>query len=218
VNEPAGQFESFHAVTFPSRAATSARTILSPCEKARDRWVLCAPANGGLSAQVSAEKPILSPWASRLTVTASCHSATVWAAAGAPSGRRDKAAIHYPRRPDERPINFKPSHVRPQTLFYGIVTAQARSYEYVAVAEAPTAELKPAAPFEEHASSDLAALPAVPAARVSPAGILLDRGWGRAAQVGEDGGPIKVIIRQIVDIAGEAEPLLIEHEPLRKSK
>jgi hypothetical protein len=40
-----------------------------------------------------------------------------------------------------------------------------------------------------------------PAARVSAAGILLDRGWGRAAQAhtGEDGGDIRVVIRQIVE-------------------
>jgi hypothetical protein len=55
-----------------------------------------------------------------------------------------------------------------------------------------------------------------PAARVSAAGILLERGWGRAAQVHSDadGGPIRVIIRQIVDITGEtkSEPALIEHD------
>jgi hypothetical protein len=55
------------------------------------------------------------------------------------------------------------------------------------------------------------AIPA--AARVSAAGILLDRGWGRAPQVhsGEDGGDIRVIIRQIIDVTGEAGPVLIEH-------
>jgi hypothetical protein len=59
-----------------------------------------------------------------------------------------------------------------------------------------------------------------PAARVSAAGILLDRGWGRAPQVhnSEDGGSIQVIIRQIVDVTGEAEPVLIEHEPDRGSR
>ena len=43
---------------------------------------------------------------------------------------------------------------------------------------------------------------AVPsAARVSAAGILLDRGWGRAPQphAGEDGGDLRVTIRQIVE-------------------
>ena len=51
-------------------------------------------------------------------------------------------------------------------------------------------------------------------ARVSAASALLDRGWGRAPQVhsGEDGGSIQVIIRQIVDVPGEAMPGLIEHE------
>ena len=53
-----------------------------------------------------------------------------------------------------------------------------------------------------------------PGARVSAAGILLDRGWGRAPQVhnDEDGGSIQVIIRQIVDVMPEAEPVLIEHD------
>jgi hypothetical protein len=39
------------------------------------------------------------------------------------------------------------------------------------------------------------------AARVSAASALLDRGWGRAPQshVGEDGGDIRVTIRQIVE-------------------
>jgi hypothetical protein len=51
------------------------------------------------------------------------------------------------------------------------------------------------------------------AARVMAANSILDRGWGRPAQVhsGEDGGSIQVIIRQIADITGEAEPVLIEH-------
>jgi hypothetical protein len=56
---------------------------------------------------------------------------------------------------------------------------------------------------------------AVPAAaRVSAAGILLDRGWGKAPQAlsGEDGGSIQVIIRSIADTTEESEPLLIEHE------
>jgi|SRR6476620_5919070 len=51
-------------------------------------------------------------------------------------------------------------------------------------------------------------------ARVSAAQALLDRGWGRAAQVhsGEDGGNIQIVIRQIVDVTGVAEPVLIEHD------
>ena len=40
-----------------------------------------------------------------------------------------------------------------------------------------------------------------PAARVSAAGILLDRGWGRAPQphAGEDGKDIRVTIRKMVE-------------------
>ena len=51
-------------------------------------------------------------------------------------------------------------------------------------------------------------------ARVSAAHALLDRGWGKAIQphAGEDGGDIRVVIRQIIDSAEESEPLLIEHE------
>ena len=59
---------------------------------------------------------------------------------------------------------------------------------------------------------------AVPAAaRVSAAGILLDRGWGKAIQphTGEEGGDIRVVIRQIIDSTEESEPLLIEHETPR---
>ena len=52
------------------------------------------------------------------------------------------------------------------------------------------------------------------AARVSAASILLDRGWGKAVQMHSDadGGPIQVVIRQIVDVCGEAEPVLIDHD------
>ena len=57
------------------------------------------------------------------------------------------------------------------------------------------------------------------AARVSAAQALLDRGWGRAPQVHrEDGGDIQIIIRHIADTTGEAEPMLIEHEPDRGSR
>jgi len=40
-----------------------------------------------------------------------------------------------------------------------------------------------------------------PAARVTAAGILLDRGWGRAPQphTGEGGSDIRIVIRQIID-------------------
>ena len=34
---------------------------------------------------------------------------------------------------------------------------------------------------------------------LSAASALLDRGWGRAPQVGEDGGDIRITIRQIVE-------------------
>jgi hypothetical protein len=58
---------------------------------------------------------------------------------------------------------------------------------------------------------------AAPAAvGVSAANALLDRGWGRAPQVhtGDDGGDIRIIIRQLFD--DKEEPLLIEHETLDK--
>jgi hypothetical protein len=43
-----------------------------------------------------------------------------------------------------------------------------------------------------------------PAARVAAASALLDRGWGKPAQmhVGEDGGDIKVTIRTILEGTG----------------
>jgi hypothetical protein len=51
-------------------------------------------------------------------------------------------------------------------------------------------------------------------ARVASARELLDRGWGKAAThvVGEDGGDIKITIRQIIEIAGQSEPITIEHD------
>ena len=53
-----------------------------------------------------------------------------------------------------------------------------------------------------------------PAARVQAANILLDRGWGKAIQphTGEDSGDIRVVIRQIIDVTGQAAPVLIEHD------
>ena len=44
---------------------------------------------------------------------------------------------------------------------------------------------------------------APPSARIQAIAILLDRGWGRAPQAhtGEDGGDIRVVIRQIVEAA-----------------
>lgn len=54
-----------------------------------------------------------------------------------------------------------------------------------------------------------------PAARVVAANSLLDRGWGKPDQVhaGPDGGPIQVIIRQILENVEQSDPLLIEHDP-----
>lgn len=54
------------------------------------------------------------------------------------------------------------------------------------------------------------------AAHVSAASGLLDRGWGSAPQshVGEHGGDIRIVIRQIS--GDEEEPLLLEHEPPEK--
>jgi len=56
-------------------------------------------------------------------------------------------------------------------------------------------------------------------ARVAASQALLDRGWGRPPQVhsGEDGGDLRITIRQIVDITGDTERL-IEHEPDRRSR
>ena len=55
-------------------------------------------------------------------------------------------------------------------------------------------------------------------ARVAACGALLDRGWGKQAQMhtGEDGGDIQIVIRQIARSGDEEEPLLLEHEPLEK--
>ena len=40
-----------------------------------------------------------------------------------------------------------------------------------------------------------------PSARVQAAGLLLERGWGKAAQpiTGEDGGEITIVIRRLMD-------------------
>ena len=52
-------------------------------------------------------------------------------------------------------------------------------------------------------------------ARVVAANSVLDRGWGKADQnqrvVGDDGGPIRVIIRQLIDNVDETAPIVIEH-------
>jgi hypothetical protein len=60
---------------------------------------------------------------------------------------------------------------------------------------------------------------APPAARVAAVTALFDRGWGKAIQphVGDDGGSnLRVVIRHITDVIGEAEPVLIEHKALGK--
>jgi hypothetical protein len=53
-----------------------------------------------------------------------------------------------------------------------------------------------------------------PAARVTAAGMLLDRGWGRAPQehTGPGGGDISVVIRHIIDSVDETEMKTIEHD------
>jgi hypothetical protein len=57
---------------------------------------------------------------------------------------------------------------------------------------------------------------APPSARAFAATSLLDRGWGKAPQqlTGEDGGDIRVTIRQILVNATQSEPdpLTIEHD------
>jgi hypothetical protein len=60
----------------------------------------------------------------------------------------------------------------------------------------------------------IARSPKAPAsARVVAALGLIDRGWGKAPQqlTGEDGGDIRITIRQIIANAVETEPELIEH-------
>jgi hypothetical protein len=56
-----------------------------------------------------------------------------------------------------------------------------------------------------------------PAARVTAAIALLDRGYGKPLQdhTGDDGGDIRVTIRQIVQRVGEPrETKIIEHKPI----
>ena len=56
---------------------------------------------------------------------------------------------------------------------------------------------------------------APPGARVAAAAELLDRGWGKSAQVHSDpdGGPIQVVIRQLIETVDEKPMKTIEHEP-----
>jgi hypothetical protein len=54
-------------------------------------------------------------------------------------------------------------------------------------------------------------------ARAFAANSLLDRGWGKAPQqlVGEDGGDIRIVIRQIIENVAQTvddDPKLIEHD------
>jgi hypothetical protein len=52
------------------------------------------------------------------------------------------------------------------------------------------------------------------AARVSAAGILLDRGWGKAPQPhsGEGSGEIRIIVRRLSEESESDDPKVIEHE------
>jgi hypothetical protein len=53
---------------------------------------------------------------------------------------------------------------------------------------------------------------APPSARVQAIGILLDRGWGKAVQpiAGDDGEPLTIVIRQILEHAPDADPVPID--------
>ena len=54
-------------------------------------------------------------------------------------------------------------------------------------------------------------------ARVVAANSLLDRGWGKPDQphTGQDGGPLRVIIRQLTVNVEENAPIVIDHEPVK---
>ena len=61
----------------------------------------------------------------------------------------------------------------------------------------------------------IASAPKAPeSARVTASIALLDRGWGKPAATitGADGGPLTVIIRQLIDITQEDDTKLIEHD------
>ena len=83
----------------------------------------------------------------------------------------------------------------------------------------PAVDLKSIARI--HTESAIRTLAAIMAQAKQPAGArviaaqtLLDRGWGKAPQqlTGEDGGDIRITIRQILANAVETEPKLIENE------
>ena len=53
-------------------------------------------------------------------------------------------------------------------------------------------------------------------ARVRAVELLFERGWGKAPSVlagDEDGGALQVIVRHIIEAAGQQQPVTIEHEP-----
>ena len=54
-----------------------------------------------------------------------------------------------------------------------------------------------------------------PSARVAAVTVLLERGWGKAVQpiAGDDGGPLRVVIRQIIETVDENRAaVVIEHD------
>jgi hypothetical protein len=51
-----------------------------------------------------------------------------------------------------------------------------------------------------------------PAARVSAAGILLDRGWGKAPQDVKADGEIKITIRNLLDVLDLEDPTVLDDE------
>ena len=54
-----------------------------------------------------------------------------------------------------------------------------------------------------------------PSARVAAVTVLLERGWGKAVQpiAGDDGGPLRVVIRQIIETVDESRgAVVIEHD------
>jgi hypothetical protein len=86
----------------------------------------------------------------------------------------------------------------------------------------PTADIRSLA--RAHTSSAIRTLAAICAkkpsdgARVAAAGILLDRGWGKAPQnhTGSDGeGDIRVTIRHIIEGKGEPLPTTIDAVPIK---
>jgi hypothetical protein len=56
-------------------------------------------------------------------------------------------------------------------------------------------------------------------ARVAAINSLLDRGWGKAAQTHTDGdgGPIQIVLRQVIDVVEHSKPVVIDITPDRDS-